>query len=134
MKYFEENCICKLDKVKTDDPCFLSGRRIKLPPAVFFPFVSSEKMSHLEQDAMLPSDPSCSLVAARDRRHSVLVVFAVRTVLLRLDDDVNGPLAAASFLLLGVGGKLAVVLTHLLLGRGSDRPEALGGRHLRFSH
>lgn len=49
--------------------------------------------------------------------------------LLWLDDDVNGPLSA-SFLMLGVCGDRAPILTHLLLRGRPDGPQTLGGSHL----
>lgn len=100
---------------------------------------SDKKLLKLQQDPesdhcgshlfIVQCADSLSRVAVHDRRPTNLVVLSVRTVLLRFDDDVNGPLAA-SLLLFAVGGTLAVALAHLLLCRGSDGPQALGGRHL----
>lgn len=60
-----------------------------------------------------------------------LAIFSLCVIfLLRLDDDVDRPLST-TFLLLGIFGELALILTHLLLGWGADGPQTLGGVHLR---
>ena len=48
--------------------------------------------------------------------------------LFRLYDDVNRPLAT-SFLLLGIRGELALILTHLLLCWGPNGPQTFDGGH-----
>lgn len=77
------------------------------------------------------STTTCCLWGLHDGRETLsefLAVLPLRArVLLRLDEDVNGPLSS-SFLLL-ISWALALVLTHLLLCWSPDGPEPLSRGH-----
>lgn len=73
---------------------------------------------HTEPEQQFPNVMSAARLPLYDRGQTLrrlLAVFSLRAhSLLRLDDDVNGPLPT-SFLLLGIRGHLPLILTRLLL-------------------